>query len=85
MKKEWDRRSYLTINWDFLPERLRTYISFLLDILNGGSQTPFQQRYKDHMTDLKDYGTTTTRSGYYGPRGESLMSVPKFYLKGCLY
>jgi hypothetical protein len=75
MKKEWDRRSYPTINWKTLPERLQTHIPLLLDVLNGRFETPFQQRYQDHMQHLKDYGTATTRSGYYGPRGESLMSV----------
>jgi hypothetical protein len=75
MKKEWDRRSYPTISWNTLPERLRSHTPLLLDVLNGRFETPFQQRYEDHMQDLKDYGTAMTRSGYYGPRGESLMSV----------
>jgi hypothetical protein len=77
MKKEWYRRSYLTICWDTLPEHLRSHVPLLLDTLYGRFPTPFQQRYEDQMRNLKDYGTTTTRSGYYGPRGESLMSVPQ--------
>jgi hypothetical protein len=75
MKKEWDRRTYPMIDWAILPERLRNYIPFLLDVLSGRFQTPFLQCYKDHIKNLKDYGTDMTRSGYYGPRGESLMLV----------
>ncbi|MCJ1426427.1 hypothetical protein MMC29_004330 [Sticta canariensis] len=74
MKKEWDRRTYPMIDWAILPERLRNYIPFLLDVLSGRFQTPFLQRYKDHIENLKDYGTDMTRSGYYGPRGESFIA-----------
>jgi hypothetical protein len=56
------------IDWAILPERLRNYIPFLLDVLSGRFKTPFLQRYKNHIKNLKDYGTDMTRSGYYGPR-----------------
>ena len=70
MKKDWDRRTYPTIDWAILPENLRNYTPFLLDVLSGRFQTPLLQRYKDKIENLKDYGTDMTRSGCYGPSGD---------------
>ncbi|KAI9802196.1 MAG: hypothetical protein M1825_002916 [Sarcosagium campestre] len=81
-EEQWSRKSYPAIDWARLPRRIETHFALLDDVLHERRPSVFRdelqrlvgtgsKRALRHK--LLSAGSTASKSGYYGSRGEKVM------------
>jgi hypothetical protein len=75
-QEAWSVKSYPTINWGELPDRIATHYDALLDIIDGTRPSHYRARLAEKIEAGADRAMRKEENlnpGYYGPRGFNLM------------
>lgn len=75
-QETWKTKSYPTINWEQLPDRIATHYDSLLDIINGSKPSHYRAKLAEKIQAGQDRTMKKEENlnpGYYGPRGFNLM------------